>query len=187
MALSALSVTVGTSTKEIDVSTLTLAMNGTGDVTTAEFGMTLSGTDMEDIKMWLSVSGGTWSVKKFEYGVNRVHNDHWVSAYDGKSFGCVSVILRRADSDPTKQIHIVIADIQMQPLFNAAADVKLEKFSDRWNDCTGFFSAGIWGALFVVILLVSILSVGLTMIMDIKTMDRFDDPKGKTITINAQE
>lgn len=187
MALSALTVTVGTTTKEIDVNTLTLAMNSSSDVTTAEFGMTLSGTEMEPIKMWLSVSGGTWSVKKFEYGALRVHNDHWVTAYDGKSFGCVSVVLRRADSDPLKAIHIVIADIQMQPLFNAADGIKLDKFSDRWNDCTGFFSAGIWGALFVVILLVSILSVGLTMIMDIKTMDRFDDPKGKTITINAQE
>jgi V-type H+-transporting ATPase S1 subunit len=28
---------------------------------------------------------------------------------------------------------------------------------------------------------------GLGMIMDIKTMDRFDDPKGKTITITATE
>lgn len=27
----------------------------------------------------------------------------------------------------------------------------------------------------------------LTMIIDIRTMDRFDDPKGKTITISSQE
>jgi hypothetical protein len=29
--------------------------------------------------------------------------------------------------------------------------------------------------------------LGLGMIMDIRTMDTFDDPKGKTITINVAE
>jgi len=32
-----------------------------------------------------------------------------------------------------------------------------------------------------------ILAFGLVMIIDIKTMDMFDDPKGKTITINTSE
>jgi V-type H+-transporting ATPase S1 subunit len=54
-------------------------------------------------------------------------------------------------------------------------------------DCIYFFTIPIWSALFVVTVFSIIMIVGLVMIMDIKTMDMFDDPKGKTITINTSE
>ena len=54
-------------------------------------------------------------------------------------------------------------------------------------DCVGFMSAPIWSGIFVTFILVLIMTCGLTMMMDIKTMDRFDDPKGKTITVTATE
>lgn len=54
-------------------------------------------------------------------------------------------------------------------------------------DCVGTMSAPIWSGLFIVILLLFITIGGVMMMMDIRTMDRFDDPKGKTITINASE
>lgn len=41
--------------------------------------------------------------------------------------------------------------------------------------------------MFITFMLLIILTYGITFIMDIRTMDRFDDPKGKTITINASE
>jgi V-type H+-transporting ATPase S1 subunit len=37
------------------------------------------------------------------------------------------------------------------------------------------------------LLLLTILFYGITMIANITTMDRFDDPKGKTITITVNE
>jgi V-type H+-transporting ATPase S1 subunit len=54
-------------------------------------------------------------------------------------------------------------------------------------DCVYFFTVPIWSGLFVCTILALILTSGLLMIMDVKTMDRFDDPKGKTITINTSE
>ncbi|XP_046383598.1 uncharacterized protein LOC124154112 [Ischnura elegans] len=59
-------------------------------------------------------------------------------------------------------------------------------FGDGY-DCVYFFTAAIWSGLFVTFLLGLILTWGLSMIMSIRTMDRFDDPKGKTITIGAAE
>lgn len=59
-------------------------------------------------------------------------------------------------------------------------------FSDAY-DCIGFTTAPIWSGLFVTFILALIMTFGLCMIMDIKTMDRFDDPKGKTISINVSE
>lgn len=60
------------------------------------------------------------------------------------------------------------------------------RFGDAY-DCVGFTSVPIWSALFVTAILLFIMTFGLTMMMDIKTMDRFDDAKGKTITINATD
>lgn len=55
-------------------------------------------------------------------------------------------------------------------------------FSQAW-DCVGFFTVPIWVSLLTTLLLVIILSIGLYMLSDIKTMDRFDDPKGQPIMV----
>jgi len=54
-------------------------------------------------------------------------------------------------------------------------------------DCVYFFTAAIWSGIFVFTILAMIMASGLVMIIDIRTMDMFDDPKGKTITINTSE
>jgi len=54
-------------------------------------------------------------------------------------------------------------------------------------DCVGFFSIGIWSGIFVTIILLSILSWGITMVMSVKTMDRFDDPKSKPISVGTAD
>lgn len=59
------------------------------------------------------------------------------------------------------------------------------KFDDAY-DCVGFTTVPIWSGLFVTLILLLILTFGITMMLDIRTMDRFDDPKGKTITVTAE-
>jgi len=54
-------------------------------------------------------------------------------------------------------------------------------------DCVGFFSIGIWSGIFVTIILLSILSWGITMVMSVKTMDRFDDVKSKPISVGTAD
>ncbi|XP_008412802.1 V-type proton ATPase subunit S1-like [Poecilia reticulata] len=51
------------------------------------------------------------------------------------------------------------------------------------SDCAGFFTAGIWMGLVTSLLLLLIFVYGLHMIMQLNTMDRFDDPKGPTISV----
>lgn len=55
------------------------------------------------------------------------------------------------------------------------------------SDCAGFFTAGIWMGLIVTLLMLWILTYGLHMIMQINTMDRFDDPKGPSIAVPQSE
>ena len=60
------------------------------------------------------------------------------------------------------------------------------RFSDA-DDCLGFFSAAIWMGLVASLVLVLILSFGVGMLANINTMDRFDDPKGKSIQVNVAD
>ncbi|XP_012288603.1 uncharacterized protein LOC105704173 [Orussus abietinus] len=69
---------------------------------------------------------------------------------------------------------------------NLQVQIDATKFNDAY-DCVGFTTIPIWTGIFVTIILATIMIWGLIMIIDIHTMDRFDDPKGKTITISAQE
>ncbi|KAM4020850.1 V-type proton ATPase subunit S1 [Anomaloglossus baeobatrachus] len=74
-----------------------------------------------------------------------------------------------------------IKDFQIQP-FNVTG----MKFSYA-SDCSGFFSPGIWMGLITTLLFVFILTYGLHMVMSLKTMDRFDDPKGPSISVPQNE
>ncbi len=55
------------------------------------------------------------------------------------------------------------------------------------SDCAGFFSPGIWMGLMTSLLMVLVLTYGLHMIMQLRTMDRFDDPKGPAISVPQTE
>ena len=55
------------------------------------------------------------------------------------------------------------------------------------EDCMGFFSASIWMGLIVSLVLILILSCGIGLLANINTMDRFDDPKGKSIQVNVAD
>ncbi|XP_035244089.1 V-type proton ATPase subunit S1 isoform X1 [Anguilla anguilla] len=55
------------------------------------------------------------------------------------------------------------------------------------SDCAGFFTPGIWMGLLTSLLMVLILTYGLHMITQLRTMDRFDDPKGPAISVPQNE
>ena len=73
--------------------------------------------------------------------------------------------------------HSVLSVPQIQ-----AFNVTGEQFSYASN-CAGFFSPGIWMGLLTSLFMLFIFTYGLHMILSLKTMDRFDDHKGPTITL----
>ncbi|KAJ8868649.1 hypothetical protein PR048_030188 [Dryococelus australis] len=77
-------------------------------------------------------------------------------------------------------ISLVFKDLQVQPF------LQKREFGDAY-DCVWFFTGAIWSGLFVTAIFTVIMMWGLSMIMNIKTMDQFDDPKGKTITVAATD
>ncbi|XP_042869549.1 V-type proton ATPase subunit S1-like [Penaeus japonicus] len=98
----------------------------------------------------------------------------------GMSYSCSERKYLRSNST-AKSIVMVLDGFQVQPF-----STNQTRFSGSW-DCVGFFTVPIWCALLVTLLLLFILFSGMYMLGDIKTMDRFDDPKGKPIMVATAE
>lgn len=81
---------------------------------------------------------------------------------------------------PIKQT-LQFKNFQLQPF-----SIKNSTYS-RALDCSGFLTAPIWMGTVVSILLIIILTFGLLFISAVTTMDRFDDPRSKGLSINVQE
>uniref|UniRef100_A0A8C6YHV6 ATPase H+ transporting accessory protein 1 n=1 Tax=Naja naja TaxID=35670 RepID=A0A8C6YHV6_NAJNA len=112
-----------------------------------------------------------------------VFNVTQITAPTNYSFSCACVSSEPSLGDLNQPATLMQSSLSLQiqsyQLIN-------ETFSDA-SDCAGFFSPGIWMGLLTSLLLVAIFTYGLHMIMSLKTMDRFDDPKGPTISVPQTE
>lgn len=97
----------------------------------------------------------------------------------GYSWFCLNEVYFNTTPGTEKAASLKFIDLQVQPYANG-------KFSSP-IDCIPYFSAAIWSGIFITFILALVIAWGIIMIMDINTMDRFDDPKGKTITISATD
>ncbi|XP_038863917.1 V-type proton ATPase subunit S1-like [Salvelinus namaycush] len=81
------------------------------------------------------------------------------------------------------QWRILFTDFQIQgfSILNGTTDFSYA------SDCAGFFTPGIWMGLITSLLMLLILTYGLHMIMQLRSMDRFDDPKGPCISVPQSE
>ncbi|XP_063289250.1 V-type proton ATPase subunit S1 [Pelobates fuscus] len=142
-----------------------------------------------------SVSGRFW------FTLNQVQIDYnsqnatflapQVTAPSNYSFHCQYVndnalyggllVSNTSKASTSSNWNLEMVDFQIQ-----AFNVTGMKFSYA-SDCASFFSPGIWMGLITTLLFVFILTFGLHMVMNLKTMDRFDDPKGPTISVPQTE
>ncbi|XP_016351395.1 V-type proton ATPase subunit S1-like [Sinocyclocheilus anshuiensis] len=144
-------------------------------------------------KIFFPVSARNWSVMEqvvLEYDGQRAIFNASGGIYSPAeySFHCQSVssiqsplLVPRSATDNANQWTLSFTDFQIQG-FNVTG----EDFSYA-SDCAGFFTPGIWMGLLTSLLMVFILTYGLHMIMQVRTMDRFDDPKGPAISVPQSE
>ncbi|XP_071960671.1 V-type proton ATPase subunit S1-like isoform X2 [Antedon mediterranea] len=90
------------------------------------------------------------------------------------SYHCVQSEAKGTGSGDLK---VIFNDLQMQSF-----KIENNQFSYP-NDCIGFFSEGIWMGLVTGLIVILILAFGFGMLASLSVMDKFDDPKGKTITV----
>jgi len=107
-------------------------------------------------------------------------NAEQLKAPIGHSFSCMNLELyKKPKNSETGYFEsfnkIVLTDFQIQPFAGAP-------FSDSY-DCATWFTIATFAGLLVLILFTSILGLGICYIMNIKTNDRFEDPKGKPLQL----
>ncbi|CAH2059733.1 unnamed protein product, partial [Iphiclides podalirius] len=76
---------------------------------------------------------------------------------------------------------LTFPNILMQPFME-----NTQKFADAFN-CIGFTTVPIWSGLMVSFIIAMGLAVSISMIMDIRSMDRFETSRGKQLTITVSE
>jgi V-type H+-transporting ATPase S1 subunit len=97
----------------------------------------------------------------------------------GLSYSCSQVdqVKPRNTTAEGSKVFLMFQHFQIQ-----AYGVTEDHFG-HYNDCQGFFSIGIWMAIICIAVLIAIVLFGIIMLSSITTMDRYDDPKGKTIMV----
>lgn len=108
----------------------------------------------------------------------RVKEQWWPRGF---SFSCDRSQFRQHNSTQVPQLQVQLDTFQVELVQNATS-----QFSESY-DCSGFFTTVVWMGLLVVLLYLFILGTGIFFIYDIRTNDRFDDPKGKTITVTTTD
>ncbi|XP_076814160.1 V-type proton ATPase subunit S1-like [Clavelina lepadiformis] len=85
----------------------------------------------------------------------------------------------KANKSNPVSLTLEFLDWQVQPFILNRAN---NTFGPAY-DCIGWFTGPIWSGLLATLLLVFFLAFGVSQLSSITTMDRFDDPKAKTITV----
>lgn len=78
-------------------------------------------------------------------------------------------------------VNLRLSLLQVQPTLNGAT-----RFSDAY-DCVGFMTAPIWSGIFVSAILLLVLTIGIIMILDIKTISFENSRSSKQLTFTVQE
>ncbi|XP_044748839.1 V-type proton ATPase subunit S1 [Coccinella septempunctata] len=136
----------------------------------------LSGKDVNLNFEIILQSDGYWVLKNVSSS-SESYTFPEITAPIGFSYHCFNVSFKAGSEI------LILPGLQIEP-FSTEEDHP--NFNDAY-DCVGFTSIPIWTGIFVTVIMLLILTFGITFMMDIKTMDKFDDAKGKTITINASE
>ncbi|XP_053173053.1 ATPase H+ transporting accessory protein 1a [Scomber japonicus] len=128
---------------------------------------TLDSVDLEydGTKASFNGSRNIYAPAEFSYRCESVTNFRW------------PLLVPRSSKDPANQWRVSFEDFQIQGFL-----VRGGQFS-YGSDCSAFFSPGILMGLLTSVLMVLVLTYGLHMILQLRTMDRFDDPKGPPISV----
>lgn len=160
--------------------------NGTNttDVRQADIELTVTMVteDSDFFDFIITTNLGYWSVTNFTWNNDEIlFSTIPISAADNFSFHCTPEIVL---ANRLNTFFITWEGLQLQPKFDSVKGQLMKTFSEA-NDCVGFVSPVILSGLFVTFMLLFILFIGIGCIMDIKPVARFDNPKGKTITVIA--
>jgi len=110
---------------------------------------------------------------------NKSTHGYTIEAPTGLSFGCgdLGVFEPKNVSESGRSVGIIFPHIQIQ-----VGKIKEGKFGPLW-ECGVLLPIGLWVGIIISLFFAIICCWGFSMLASINTMDRFDDPKGKSINV----
>ncbi|CAF0983529.1 unnamed protein product [Rotaria sp. Silwood1] len=148
--------------------------------------------DNVTVSLTTTIMGRFWSLENVTLNQNEYR--YFVSGMDSPmetpptySYVCTTAEFVRYDNSKSPyglynfSNKFYIKNLQFQPFNVNGSTFGLP------NYCTSFFTRGIWMAITSSLLCLGILLFGIYHLMNVKSNDRFDDPKGKPLIIKAQE
>ncbi|XP_076062548.1 V-type proton ATPase subunit S1-like isoform X2 [Oratosquilla oratoria] len=147
--------------------------------------------DKLNLELRFTTAGGSWSlseaiihsiIAEFKIVNLNVAGSGISGIPIGRSYSCSSEIVLKGLEEHGAEVTLTFNGLQIQ-----AFSTDKSKFGPSF-DCVGFFTVPIWCGLLASFLAATILLWALYMLAEVKTMDRFDDPKGTPIVFtNVQE
>jgi len=121
----------------------------------------------------------------FEF-LTKTNYGYKVSAPSGLAWGCKEPgLFHCMDQNKTTTASLRLPELHLQA-FKVNHDHRGPKFGPLW-ECGDLIPIGLWVGILVTLGFASICVWGFTMLANINTMDRFDDPRGKTINVPQTE
>eukprot|EP00093_Oithona_nana_P011265 11265.XXX_310804_311703_1 [CDS] Oithona nana genome sequencing. len=155
-------------------------------ISTIQIHMYFAKTKDEFVMNKLEVVGFKINAKQIHLNSLDVKSKHGykVSAPLGSSFCCYNPGLfapRPSSTSNEFKVGLTFPDMQLQ-VFRLAKENRPPRFGPEWA-CDSFMPIGLLVGLLLSLLFAVICFYGFSMLASIQTMDRFDDPRGKTIHI----
>jgi len=146
-----------------------------------------------DLTLMFAKQGGYWFISSSSI---TLETTNWpLKSYElkstdiftpvGFSYHCtpkLTIAKSKKNTENNETIVVEMNGFQLQPFRKPGKN----SFGD-WYDCQGFFTEAIWAAIFLGLVIAAVLAWAISMLADVKGPDRFDDPKGKTITVSATD
>lgn len=156
---------------------LVLSYNGIEDLEAAMIKLTLAENAgywyLKEASISLKISGQEENFEKLKVA--------HIFAPMRFSYHCTPKTNLISENGTNSQVSLEMNGFQLQPF-----GITNDKFGN-WYDCQGFFTEAIWAGILIGLLIALVLAWAISMLADVRTPDRFDDPKGKTITISATD
>jgi len=110
---------------------------------------------------------------------NKTTHGYTIEAPTGLSFGCgdLGTFEPKNVSESGRSVGIIFPDIRIQ-----VGKIHEGKFGPLW-ECGVLLPIGLWVGIIISLFFAIICCWGFSMLASINTMDRFDDPKGKSINV----
>ena len=143
-------------------------------------------------EMTETIYGAYWQVRSIVVDVGngepRTVEPAWFIAPLKFSYHCdappMTSWVDKAKKNPKPTVSVSFITVQAEGWLPKPAKSGDVKFSYPC-DCVGFFTSAIWSGLVVSVIYLVIIALGITMLVNLETMDRFEDPKGQQLKIQA--